>query len=297
MTQNDDMSKMTILKQIDDYLNWCREVRGFTDQTIRGKTWVLRFFVSETGVASANEITNEVVELFIKRLLKRGNNELVVNLRITVVTSFTKWLKESGRADPPLLPSLVKKLKGNLAKPRVFYTRQQIEEVLSTTEDEMTWLLIAIGFDTGMRLSELANLQTCNIHGSRLNFLGKGKKLREVWLSAKTSARLHEWLGKGAATRKWVWDNGWDLPYSDESLRMRMKSAFAKAGYYDFYPHTLRHSFATDIQKKGADVMEICAMMGHANVATTQRYLHGFEGRMQELFAKYRDPSIADLPG
>jgi integrase/recombinase XerC len=297
MLQNEDAVKSKIQNQIDDYLTWCRDVRGFTESTIYGKTWMLRRFAEDVGIASADEITNEAVDCFISKLLKEEVNELVVNCRISVILAFTKWIKEAGRASPPLIAVNVKKLKGNPKKPRVFYTREQIEKVLSTVEDEMTWLVIAIGFDTGMRLSELANLQTCNIHGSRLNFLGKGKKIREVWLSARTSARLHEWLEKEGAARDWVWDNGHGFPYSDESLREKMKAAFAKAGYPEFHPHALRHSFATDIQKQGADVMEICEMMGHSNVATTQRYLHGFEGKMQGLFAKYRDPKIADLSG
>ncbi len=60
------------------------------------------------------------------------------------------------------------------------------------------------------------------------------------------------------------------------------------AGFYDFYPYALRHSFATDLQVGGASVAEIKEMIGHENIAMTERYFHGFEGRLEELFDKYR---------
>ena len=288
--------KSSIYDEIAAYLDWCRDVRGFTDETIRGKTWMLRDFAQESGVCSIDEITNEAVECFVSKLLKRGVNPLVVNLRISAILSLARWAEEAGAANPPLKPTLVRKLRGVPTRPRVFYSREEVEEVLAQVDDEMTWLLIAISFDTGMRLRELEHLQVSEIHGARINFLGKGQKMREVWLSARTSEKLHEWIEK-SGHRNWVWDNGLGYPYSNESLRMKMRLAFRRAGHFDFHPHALRHSFATDIQRRGADVMEIKEMMGHSNTTTTERYLHGFEGQMRSLFVKYRDPKIAKLSG
>ena len=62
---------------------------------------------------------------------------------------------------------------------------------------------------------------------------------------------------------------------------------FLRAGFEGFYPHALRHSFATNLQMKGATVSEIKEMIGHSSVATTERYLHGFDGRLKELFDRY----------
>lgn len=296
MTSPGGTVKPKIFSQINAYLDWCRDVRGYTPATMHGKTWMLRDFASRTGIDSISDITNDVVDRFVSILLKRKINPLVINLRISVILSFTKWAKDARVAEAPLKPAYVKKLKGTTARPRVFYTREEIDRVLDMTKDEMTWLLISLSFDTGMRLYELTNLKKSEIHGARINFVGKGKKSREVWISARTCERLEKWLEK-SRPGEWVWENGAGYPYSDETLRTRMADAFHAAGHYDFHPHALRHSFATDIQKRGADIMEIKEMMGHTNVATTQRYMHGFEGQMRNLFAKYRDPKIADLEG
>ena len=268
--QIDENVKSPIYDEIAAYLDWCRDVRGFTPMTIRGKTYMLQGFVYEMRLHSINDLTNEAVDCFVERLLKRDVSPLVVNLRLQVIISWTRWMKESGRASPPLNTTLVRKLKGVPAEPRTFYTREEIEEVLEKTKDEMTWLLIAISFDTGIRLRELTRLRICEVHGARLNFLGKGQKLREVWLSARTSERFNEWIEKKPPHEEWVWDcHGLGRPYCEESLRTRMKAAFRAAGHPDFHPHALRHSFATDIQRRGADVMEIKEMMGHSSVATT----------------------------
>ena len=76
-------------------------------------------------------------------------------------------------------------------------------------------------------------------------------------------------------------------PPTPSTIRKKLKRAFLKAGFKDFYPHALRHSFATNLQSKGASVAEIKEMMGHASIATTERYLHGFDGKLRELFEKY----------
>ena len=76
-------------------------------------------------------------------------------------------------------------------------------------------------------------------------------------------------------------------PPTTATIRKRLRRAFEVAGFNGFYPHALRHSFATDLQRRGASVEEIKEMIGHSSVATTERYLHGFEGRLLELFDKY----------
>lgn len=288
--------KSTIQDDIANYLDWCKNVRGFSSVTIESKMYTLRSFTRATDVQRTSELTNDSVNCYISKALERGGCPTSVNTSVSVIVSFAKWAKEMAPAAPPLKRALVKKVKGAPTRARIFYTREEIEEVLDSVEDEQLWLLIAIGFDTGMRVSELANLKVSEINGARLNFLGKGRKRREVWVSERTCARLHEWLEK-IGPREFVWDNGWGRPLTAETVREHMKSAFRKAGHDDFHPHVLRHSFATDIQRRGADILEIKEMMGHSDVSTTQRYMHGFDGQMRSLFAKYRDPKIAQLQG
>ena len=71
-------------------------------------------------------------------------------------------------------------------------------------------------------------------------------------------------------------------------MRRRLREPFYAAGFTDFYPHALRHSFATHLQQRGASVAEIKEMLGHESIATTERYLHSFDGKLEQLFNKYQ---------
>ena len=117
--------------------------------------------------------------------------------------------------------------------------------------------------------------------------MGKGTKAREVYMSISTAREMLRFLD---GREGYVWGahtlNG--EPPTVNTVRQRLVVAFADAGFDGFYPHALRHSFATNLQSKGASVEEIKEMMGHSSIATTERYLHGFEGRMEGLFDKYQ---------
>ena len=117
--------------------------------------------------------------------------------------------------------------------------------------------------------------------------MGKGGKFREVYMSADTASGLSRFL-KGREGYVWGLDAFNGEPPTVNMVRKRMSAAFLAAGFEGFYPHALRHSFATNLQFKGASVAEIKEMMGHSSIATTERYLHGFEGRLRELFDKYQ---------
>ena len=68
----------------------------------------------------------------------------------------------------------------------------------------------------------------------------------------------------------------------------QLKRELSKIGYPNFQIHELRHSFATDLQKKGARIEEIQKLMRHGNPAVTQRYLHGLDGVLGDVWAKYK---------
>lgn len=139
-----------------------------------------------------------------------------------------------------------------------------------------------------MRISEITNLTVEEINGRRIHFIGKGTKEREVYMTQECADRLKMYCQHRGIEEGRIWLNDWGYPTSSDTLRRIMKDAFKRCGYDNFYPHALRHSFGSDIQRRGADVMEIKEMMGHSNVATTQRYLHSLDGQLMSLFNAYR---------
>lgn len=278
--------KKPIYEQINNYLNFCANIRQMSRMTMHAKECALRYLIMESGCVDLRELTNEMYDKFVQAELERGVSTRTVNGRTAHIVAMIRYYREMDLMIPLRLP-LVFKLK-EMPPRRICYTKEQINRVLRRCNSDIAWLLIKIAFDTGMRISEITNLTVEQINGRRIHFIGKGTKEREVWLTKECADRLKEYCERRGIEEGRIWLNDWGYPTSSDTLRRIMKDAFKKCGYDDFYPHALRHSFGSDIQRQGADVMEIKEMMGHSNVATTQRYLHSLDGQLASLFNTYK---------
>lgn len=285
---------MTIEQEVRNYLLYCEKVRRMTETTLAAKRNVLIRFIAVTKIKSLRELTNEVFNEWVAYESERGACARSVNVYNSIVLVMVRYYRELGM-QIPLNVALVGKLKESKTE-RKFYTAADVERVIALADEE-TGLMIRIMFETGMRIAELTRLKIGNFEpnfgGRRVRFIGKGRKPREVYLKEETLAAVCDFARKyGVRDYLWgVFDGRTTLngePPAVHTVRLRLRCAFERAGFEGFYPHALRHSFATDLQLRGASVVEIKEMIGHSSVATTERYLHGFEGRMQELFDKYR---------
>lgn len=278
-----------IWQEVEGYLMYCEKVRGMTETTLQGKRSVIARFVRVTEVESVTEIDNVV---FARWMGSLGASARSVNSYNTVIVAMVKYFRMTG-ASVPLNLTLVRKLKEGEVRRR-FYAAEEVERVVAGPGGNevgvATRLMIKIMFETGMRIAEVTRLRWNEVDGRQIRFVGKGRKPREVYVTAATRRELEEY--RVAAGYKWsdyVWGSPWNgEPPTTATVRNWLKRAFLAVGFEDFYPHALRHSFATDLQRRGASVAEIKEMLGHESIATTERYLHGFDGKMRELFEKYR---------
>lgn len=272
---------------ITEYLHYCEKVRNMSPTTLRAKQNILKRFATFANIDHLNNLTNEVFNRWVSAELSRGISTQSLNTYNTTILAFTKYFEDAGYLIP-LRHALLPKLKV-LTPRRIFYTNAEIESVLPHC-DPPTRLMVKIMFETGMRIAEITNLRLHNINGTQIKFIGKGQKMREVYLRHETAAELASYITSHHIT-DYVWGAKGGTnhePPTIETMRRRLRKSFQAAGFQNFYPHALRHSFATDLQRRGASTAEIKEMLGHASIATTERYLHGFEGKLQELFNKYR---------
>lgn len=266
---------------------------------MRMKRNVLDRFVRVTGVGSVMEITDEVMGRWIVHETGRGVRTTSVNMYNAVVAGLVRYCREAGMEVSVNL-ALIVKMKGERTE-RKFYTAAEVARVTALARevgDDVTALQIEVMFETGMRIAELTRLRVGDfggVDGRRVRFVGKGRRLREVYVTGAIAVVLREYVERYDIARDgylWCVNDGTvslnGEPPTVNTVRARLRRAFARAGFAGFYPHALRHSFATDLQLRGASVAEIKEMIGHANIATTERYLHGLEGKMRELFEKYR---------
>ena len=274
-------------KQIDEYLNYCENVRRMSEQTLHGKRWICREFLKTIKIDSLSELSNKHINEWIAEQTARGCSGRTINSRLVNLVAMLRYFQDMGISFPKLKLRLIIKCKEQPPR-RVYYTREQIEQVLRYA-DHLEWLLIKLCFDCGLRISELRNLRLMNLNGRMVTFIGKGSKARESYMSKEAKSRLDDWIQRNRISDFiWVRTPGKNEPMSVEDIRYLMRKPFHQAGFKNFYPHALRHSFATDIQKHGASLMETKEMLGHARIETTERYVHGLEGHLEYFFDKYK---------
>ena len=270
-------------KQIDEYLNYCENVRRMSEQTLHGKRWICREFLKTIKIDSLSELSNKHINEWIAEQTARGCSGRTINSRLVNLVAMLRYFQDMGISFPKLKLRLIIKCKEQPPR-RVYYTREQIEQVLRYA-DHLEWLLIKLCFDCGLRISELRNLRLMNLNGRMVTFIGKGSKARESYMSKEAKTRLDDWIQRNRINDFiWVRTPGKNEPMSVEDIRYLMRKPFYQAGFKNFYPHALRHSFATDIQKHGASLMETKEMLGHARIETTERYVHSLEGHLEYFF-------------
>lgn len=156
--------------------------------------------------------------------------------------------------------------------------------------------ILELLFSTGLRVSELASLNKDQINLDRREFsvVGKGKKERVVFLSDTVT----DWLVKYSKLRKDQYkplfiryqgeqdptDDGENMRLTTRSIERIVEKYVKKTGLtIKATPHTLRHSFATDLLINGADIRSVQEMLGHSNISTTQIYTHVTNRQLKEV--------------
>jgi integrase/recombinase XerD len=144
-------------------------------------------------------------------------------------------------------------------------------------------LLVALDLKTGLRRTELTNLEPRDIHPDFLLVRnGKGAKDRIVPLSPVIATRLHNFTRDMAPTEK-------VFKLKPASLTVKIKVFAKKAGLSNLHTHSLRHKCAQDLLEAGADVKVVQQLLGHSNLATTSVYLSTTDKRMREAVALLDD--------
>ncbi len=161
--------------------------------------------------------------------------------------------------------------------------------------------ILEVLFSTGLRVSELVSLnrEQINFQSGEMSVLGKGSKVRVVFLSRKAKEWLQKYLGmrKDPYRPLFIRYSGpkGEEELTDEKFRLSVRSIERmiekyrkKAGILIHVgPHALRHSYATDLLSHGADLRSVQEMLGHKNISTTQIYTHVTNLRLKEIHEKY----------
>lgn len=163
--------------------------------------------------------------------------------------------------------------------------------------------ILELFFSAGLRISELTGLNrdSINFQKDEFSVRGKGSKLRVVFLSPEAKSALERYLERRSDMDEALFirhpkkglentasKNKESLRLTPRTIQRMVKRAAKKAGILkDVHPHTLRHSFATDLLMNGADIRSVQSMLGHASITTTQIYTHVTNEHLREIHKEF----------
>lgn len=272
-----------IYRQLSNYYHYCEQICAMSEQTMATKIHHINYFVKFARLSRLEDISNQQIYDWIDYQKSRGNSGRSINNRLAQLRVMLRWQRDDNIMMPNLKIARIAMQK-ELPPRKNYFSREEIHEVL-TYAGLREWLMIKLLFDCGLRIGELLNIRLSDIFGTKIRIIGKGSKLRWVIMSKESREKLNEWIISGNIL-DFLWPN---LLYtghvSQEDARRAMRKVFQKAGFNDFHPHDLRHSYATDLKKLGLPTRKIQMAMGHASEATTERYLSDLDGlNIEEIY-------------
>lgn len=313
--EKDEFPPSPLGRAIKGFAEYLEIERGLSDLTLRNyKFLLLRFaaFAAEQGVTRPEAISKLLVHRFrlhINRLPSRRSEEGLKkntqNYHLIALRTFLKYLvKNDVKTLGPEKIELAKQ------EPRRvdFLEGSDLERILEAplqckggkTDDNITVMrdkaMLETFFSTGLRVSELSRLKVDDINLSKPEFTvrGKGGKVRLVFLSDNARHWLKKYLDARSDPNPYIFVNrsragsSNDKPLTSRSIE-RLVSFYARqAGIMKkVTPHTMRHSYATDLLINGADIRSVQAMLGHSSITTTQVYTHITDNQLRDVYKAF----------
>ena len=300
---------MYLSELVNDFTEHLEVEGGRSLKTIENYRLYLERFIEFSGDITVDKITSEQIRrfrLWLNRHLNDNNQSLSLitqSYHLIALRGFLTYLSrrdiQSLSADKIILPRTTRKQVTFLHYDEVSSLLSQID--LDTEAGLRDRAIIELLFSSGLRVSELVNLNRDHINLNRKEFMvrGKGQKDRPVFVSKGAAERVSDYLASRHDSLVPLFisysrftgqtDTSGDYRRLQSRSIQRMVSHYAKmAGITKHVsPHTLRHSFATDLLMNGADLRSVQAMLGHSNISTTQVYTHVTDQHLKDVFEKF----------
>lgn len=301
--------KYYISELLVDFIEDLEVTGGRSKKTAENYALYINRLIEFTGDITVDEITSEVLRkyrLWLNRYKNDNNDELSLTTQSYHLIALRMFFKYLSRRDITSLSS-DKVLLPKTVRPQVtFLHSDEIERMLneidlSSEEGLRDRALIELLFSSGLRVSELVSLNRDHINPTKREFTirGKGSKDRPAFVSASAYQRVSDYLdarddplpalflsysrNKGPATT-----DGNYRRLSARSVQRIVDKYTRLAGITKHVsPHTLRHSFATDLLMNGADIRSVQVMLGHSDISTTQIYTHVTDSHLKEVHEKF----------
>lgn len=284
--------------ELTGFLAHLRHVRNCSPRTVRAYgsdcRQFLRFLEEKGYPTDPRRIEPTTIRAFLARLHDRDDRRSTMARKMSALRSFFAWMRREDLVkDNPA---------GDVATPRQerrvprFLDQREIARLIEspdagTLSGARDRAILEMLYATGMRVSELTSLTLHDLHPSddEMRVIGKGNKERWIYFGKPARDAIEAYLALRRRQRRPRCDalfvNRLGTPLTDRSVR-RIVERYVKhvSARQKISPHGLRHSFATHLLDRGADLRAIQELLGHASLRTTQRYTHVSTERMISVY-------------
>lgn len=282
-------------RHIDKFIRYLEIEKNYSAHTILNYKLDLEDFAGFIGSTEIEQIDYLYLRKYLAELKERGLASRSIARRISTLRSFFKFLTREGYLKSnPILSVSSPKLDKHLP---LFMTEEEVVKLIeSAFMKEGTGVrglrdraILETFYSTGLRISELVslNIRDFDFISGIIKVMGKGKKERIVPIGEVAIAALRKYLKARKKESEAVFLNKNGGRITARGVRGIVDKYINRAGISPgVSPHTLRHSFATHLLNRGADLRTVQELLGHANLSTTQIYTHLTTEKLKSVYDK-----------
>ena len=297
-------------KYLKEFLEYLEIERGRSDKTVRNYHFYLKRFSDWAKDPNPAEINMEMVRKYRLHLNRdiagREEAQLKKNTQNYHLIALRAFLKYLAKRDVKSMAAEKIELAKQGSRHVSFLEADELKRFLLAPEKDPTIVgtrdkaILELLFSTGLRVSELANLRidAINLKLDEFTVLGKGSKHRVVFLSENARKAIKAYIERRRDVSPFLFvrhDRARKFtpgahPLTPRSIQRIVDRYSREAGITKrVTPHTLRHTYATDLLRNGADIRSVQSLLGHESITTTQVYTHITDKELKRVYKEFHD--------
>lgn len=287
-----------ILNSFLDYIQYERRFSKHTLTSYRTDLNQFSTYLKESyDINLVEEINHTIIRSWIVELKEQNISNQTINRKISSLKTFFKYLLKKNIVEVnPMLKIITPKTAKRLP---TYFSDNVIAKILegdffvNNFEGCRDYLIIDLLYSTGIRLQELITIKENDVSNNQLKVLGKRNKERIIPITDRLVAEIEKYLELKKEQN--FTNKEENLLVTDKGAKLYDKFVYRRVNYYISLvatdkkksPHTLRHSFATNMLNNGAQLHSIKELLGHSNLAATQVYTHNSIKKLKDTYKKY----------
>lgn len=285
----------------NNFYNYIKFEKRYSAHTLKSYTTDLSQFLMYLNdnyeIKNILDVDYTIIRSWVVELKENKISNKTINRKISTLKTFYKFLLKNETIEiNPMLKIVKPKQSKRLP---TFFSNDKINEVLTPeffTDDfngTRDYLLIDLLYSTGIRLQELITIKETSVSNNKIKVLGKRNKERIIPITERLEEKINNYLN--LKHQQNFTNHSEYLLVTNKGLKLYDKFVYRRVNYYISLvstekkksPHTLRHSFATNMLNEGAQLNSIKELLGHSSLAATQVYTHNSIKKLKDTYKKY----------